>query len=79
VAELTVDPHPLLARLRRSEPVSWLSALGGWLVTSYPAADRVLRDPVTYTVDDPRFSTARVVGASMLSIDGVAHARHRGP
>jgi cytochrome P450 len=79
VAELTADPHPLLARLRQSEPVSWLPALGGWLVTSYPAADRVLRDPVTYTVDDPRFSTARVVGTSMLSTDGVAHARHRGP
>jgi cytochrome P450 len=79
VAELTADPHPLLARLRRSEPVSWLPALGGWLVTSYPAADRVLRDPATYTVDDPRFSTARVVGASMLSTDGAPHARHRGP
>jgi cytochrome P450 len=79
VAELTDDPHPLLARLRQAEPVSWLPALGGWLVTSYPAADRVLRDPVTYTVDDPRFSTARVVGTSMLSTDGAAHARHRGP
>ncbi|HEY0805511.1 MAG TPA: cytochrome P450, partial [Pseudonocardiaceae bacterium] len=79
LAELTTDPHPLLARLRRSEPVSWLPVLGGWLVTSYAAADRVMRDPVTFTVDDPRFSTARVVGTSMLSTDGVEHARHRGP
>lgn len=77
--ELTADPHPLLARLRRSEPVSWVPALGGWLVTSYAAADRVMRDPASFTVDDPRFSTARVVGASMLSTDGVAHMRHRGP
>lgn len=77
--ELTTDPHPLLARLRRSEPVSWLPVLGGWLVTSYAAADRVMRDPVTFTVDDPRFSTARVVGTSMLSTDGVEHTRHRGP
>lgn len=77
--ELTTDPHPLLARLRSSEPVSWLPVLGGWLVTSYAAADRVVRDPVTFTVDDPRFSTARVVGTSMLSTDGSAHARHRGP
>jgi cytochrome P450 len=30
-------------------------------------------------VDDPRFSTARVVGPSMLSLDGAAHARHRSP
>jgi cytochrome P450 len=77
--ELTTDPHPLLARLRWSEPVSWLPALGGWLVTSYAAADRVMRDPATFTVDDPRFSTARVVGTSMLSTDGAEHARHRGP
>lgn len=79
VDELTTDPHPLLARLRRSEPVSWLPALGGWLVTSYAVADSVMRDPATYTVDDPRFSTSRVVGRSMLSTDGAEHTRHRGP
>jgi hypothetical protein len=39
----------------------------------------VLRDPSTFTVDDPRFSTAQVVGASMLSLDGPMHARHRTP
>ena len=30
-------------------------------------------------MDDPRFSTARVVGPSMLSLDGEAHQRHRDP
>ncbi len=54
-------------------------ALGGWLVTSYAAAVAVMRDPRAFTVDDPRFSTARVVGPSMLSLDGAAHARHRAP
>jgi cytochrome P450 len=39
----------------------------------------VLRDPETFTVDDPRFSTARVTGPSMLSTDGAEHARHRAP
>jgi cytochrome P450 len=39
----------------------------------------VLRDARTFTVDDPRFSTAKVVGPSMLSLDGVRHARHRAP
>ena len=62
-----------------AEPVSWLAALGGWLVTRYDLAVRVMRDPVTFTVDDPRFSTSRVVGPSMLSLDGVDHARHREP
>jgi cytochrome P450 len=77
--ELEEDPHPLLARLRTAEPVSWLAALGGWLVTRYDLAVRVMRDPITFTVDDPRFSTSRVVGPSMLSLDGIDHARHREP
>src|SRR5271166_1050617 len=79
LSELQEDPHPLLARLRTAEPVSWLAVRGGWLVTRYDLAMRVMRDPTTFTVDDPRFSTSRVVGASMLSLDGVDHARHREP
>jgi cytochrome P450 len=79
VEELAADPHPVLARLRRSEPVSWLPALGGWLVTRHDLAVQVMRDAAAYTVDDPRFSTARVIGPSMLSLDGPAHARHRDP
>ena len=78
-AELEADPHPLLARLRVTEPVSWLAALGGWMVTRYDLAVRVMRDPSSFTVDDPRFSTSRVVGPSMLSLDGAAHTRHREP
>ena len=39
----------------------------------------MLRDARTFTVDDPRFSTAKVVGPSMLPLDGAQHARHRGP
>jgi cytochrome P450 len=76
---LEKDPHPLLARLRAAEPVSWVAVLGGWLVTRYDLAVRVMRDPTTFTVDNPRFSTSRVVGPSMLSLDGAEHARHREP
>jgi cytochrome P450 len=79
VAELEGDQAAVLARLREREPVSWLPALEGWLVTRRDLALRVLRDPGTFTVDDPRFSTAQVVGPSMLSLDGDAHAAHRGP
>jgi cytochrome P450 len=53
--------------------------LGAWLVTGYDVAVEVLRDARTFTVDDPRFSTAKVVGPSMLSLDGARHARHRAP
>lgn len=78
-AELTFDPHPALARLREHGPVCWLPALGAWLVTGHAVATEVLRDSSAFTVDDPRFTTARVTGPSMLSLDGTAHARHRAP
>jgi cytochrome P450 len=79
LADLDHDPHPWLARLRGTEPVSWLPALNGWLVTRHDLAVAVMRDSAAFTVDDPRFSTARVVGPSMLSLDGAEHGRHRAP
>ncbi len=77
--ELDEDPHPVHARLREREPVSWLPALDGWLVTRHDLALAAMRDAATFTVDDPRFSTAQVIGPSMLSLDGDAHDRHRAP
>jgi cytochrome P450 len=79
LAELETDPHPVLARLRAAAPVCWVPVLGAWLVSGYQLAVDVLRDARTFTVDDPRFSTAKVVGPSMLSLDGTQHARHRAP
>jgi cytochrome P450 len=79
LADLDADPHPALARLRAAGPAVWVPALGAWLVTGYDLAVAVLRDARTFTVDDPRFSTAKVVGPSMLSLDGARHARHRSP
>jgi cytochrome P450 len=77
--ELELDPHPLLRRLREREPVSWLPALGAWLVTRRDLALAAMRDSESFTVDDPRFSTGRVVGPSMLTLDGAEHGRHRDP
>ena len=77
--ELETNPHPLLARLREGEPVSWLPALNAWLVTRRDLALQAMRDSANFTVDDPRFSTSQVVGPSMLSLDGAEHDRHRDP
>ena len=77
--ELDRDPYQALARLRERAPVCWVPELDAWLVTGYSPAVAVLRDPDTFTVDDPRFTTARVTGPSMLSLDGDSHARHREP
>lgn len=79
IDELAADPHPILARLREEEPVSWVPALGGWLVTRRDLCIEVMRDAEIYTVDDSRFSTQQVIGPSMLSLDGADHRRHREP
>ena len=79
LAELEGEPYDRLAALREREPVSWLPALDGWLVTRRDLAHAVMRDARAFTVEDPRFTTAQVVGPSMLSLDGEAHARHRAP
>ncbi len=77
--ELERDPHALLAKLRERDPVFWVDELDGWLVTSYELVLEAMRDAVRFTVDDPRFSTAQVIGPSMLSLDGDEHERHRTP
>lgn len=77
--DLAGDPHPVLAELRHSRPVSWVPVFDGWLVTRREECIAVMRDAETFTVDDPRFSTARVIGPSMLSLDGSDHQRHREP
>ena len=76
---LDSDPYEALARLREREPVSWVPVLDGWLVTRRDLCIEVMRDADRFTVDDPRFSTAQVVGPSMLSLDGDEHRRHRDP
>lgn len=77
VDELSLTPYAALARLRAREPVSWVSATGAWYVTRRDLAIEAMRDADRFTVDDSRFTTAQVLGTSMLSLDGPEHERHR--
>lgn len=77
VEQLEGSPYDALAELRRHEPVSWVPAIGAWLITRRDLAIEAMRDADTFTVDDPRFTTAAVIGPSMLSLDGPEHERHR--
>ena len=79
LADLEGDPHPVLAGLRAAAPVAWVPVLDGWLVTRRDLALEVMRDDGAFTVEDPRFTTARIIGPSMLSVDGSEHGRHRRP
>ena len=79
IEELATNPHPVLAKLRKREPVSWIPVFNGWMVTRRDLCIAVMRDAERFTVDDPRFSTGQVIGPSMLSLDGIEHKRHREP
>lgn len=77
--QLSTDAHAQLHDLRATQPVAWVPAIERWLVTERTLVAEALRDADRFTVDDPRFTTAQVVGPSMLSLDGTEHARHRSP
>ncbi len=78
-ADLDADLHEIVARLREHEPVSWLPALNGWMVTRRDLVVGILEDAIRFTVEDPRFAVMQVMGPNMLGVDGGEHARHRAP
>jgi cytochrome P450 len=68
-----------LDRLRAAEPVSWVPALGGWLVTSWELARSVLGRRDRFAVwAEPNLVRASL-GVMMLTSDGDDHTRQRAP
>jgi cytochrome P450 len=45
VDELTTDPYPVYARMRRDEPVGYLPAVNAWLVTRHADVRLVAEHP----------------------------------
>ncbi len=74
-----MDFHDRIEQLRANGPVAWDDEVSAWVVTDYELVVECMRDATRFTVDDPRFSTAQIVGPSMLSLDGDEHRRHRTP
>lgn len=69
----------VLERLREREPVSWVPALGGWLVTSYALAREVLIRRDDFTVRSEANLVRASLGTMMLTSDGAAHDAQREP
>jgi cytochrome P450 len=68
-----------LDSLREAEPVSWLPALGGWLVTSHAAAREALSPRTATTVEAEPNLVRASLGRMMLTSDAAEHTRMRAP
>ncbi len=84
-AALTLDDLTLAGRehvldeVREHEPVTWMPALGGWLVTSRDAARAVLSPAAAMTVEVEQNMVRNSLGPMMLTSDGESHDAQRRP
>ena len=69
----------VLDELRAREPVTWLPALGGWLVTAREPARQVLLPKSGATVEAQQNMVRASLGRMMLTVDGDEHERYRQP
>jgi cytochrome P450 len=65
--------------LRSQEPVSWVPALGGWLVTGHALAREVLSPRSAFSVWAAANLVRASLGVMMLTSDGESHDRQRAP
>ncbi len=68
--ELERDPYPIYARLRDQEPVSWVPAVGLWLVTRHDDVRAVDLAPELFTGATDPSTLNRTMGVNMLGMEG---------
>ena len=68
--ELERDPYPAYARLRDEEPVSFVPAVGLWLVTRHEDVKHVATHPETFTGATEPSTLNRTMGQNMLGMEG---------
>lgn len=69
----------VLDELREREPVTWLPALGGWLITAREPARQLLMPKSRATVEAEQNMVRASLGWMMLTVDGDQHERLREP
>jgi cytochrome P450 len=75
--ELERDPYPLYARLRDEEPVSWVPAVGLWLVTRFDDVRHVDLSPEVFTAATEPSTLNRTMGVNILGSEGPDQQRIR--
>ncbi len=68
--ELERDPYPAYQRLRDEEPVSFVPAVGLWLVTRFDDVKHVAMHPETFTAATEPSTLNRTMGENMLGMEG---------
>jgi cytochrome P450 len=76
-AELNRDPYPVLLRLQRDEPITWIDPLRLWYVTRYSDVQEILLDTDHFLAASPDSPIVRSFGEQMLNSDGEEHRRLR--
>ena len=69
----------VLDDLREREPITWLPALGGWLITKREPARQILLPKSGATVEAEQNMVRASLGRMMLTVDGEEHERYRQP
>jgi cytochrome P450 len=77
IEALERDPYPIYERLRDEESVSWVPAVGLWLVTRFDDVRGVDLDPETFTAATQPSTLNRTMGVNMLGMEGPDQQRIR--
>jgi len=77
LADFAVDPYPLFAQLRETQPVAWAEDAHMWLLTRREDVIQVLRDCETFRTDSARSTIHDTFGSQMLSAEGDRHRRYK--
>ena len=75
LADLEVDPHPILARLLADEPVCRVASMDLWFVTRWDDVVFVCEHPELFSAATEPSWLRSVLGETMLTLDGAAHDR----
>lgn len=74
LADLERDPYSWYERLRDVEPVSFVPAVGLWLVTRWDDVRHVDLTPEVFTAATDPSTLNRTLGTNMLGLEGDEHA-----
>jgi cytochrome P450 len=75
LADLEVDPHPILAELRSQTPAAYVPAMDMWLITRWEDVVTVCDSPQRFAANTNPSWLRECLGENMLTLDHEDHRR----